>query len=78
MEPLVYDGSISHRRSVKTRCDLNYGEATMQIDLAMNIKYLQMQMGHSSVSTSFDIYDHLMKTETPEAASKLVDSYFGK
>ena len=49
----------------------------MQIDPAVNIKYLQMQMGHSSVNTSFDIYDHLMKTETPEAGTELRAAILG-
>ena len=42
----------------------------MQIDPAVNIKYLQMQMSYSSVKMSLDIYGHLMKTETTEAASE--------
>jgi plasmid stabilization system protein ParE len=35
-------------------------------------------MGHAKVSTTLDIYTHLMQDENPDAARKLGRAVFGK
>ncbi|SHH97394.1 tyrosine-type recombinase/integrase [Desulfofustis glycolicus] len=56
--------------------DLRHTYASMQIDLGQNIKYIQAQMGHSSIRVTLDIYGHLLKTENPVAAATLGSAIF--
>jgi len=57
--------------------DLRHTYASIQIELGENPKYIQHQMGHSSIKITFDTYGHLMKTVNREAANRLGDTIFG-
>ncbi len=39
-------------------------------------KYIQDQLGHASITTTFDIYGHLMPQARREASAKLAKSLF--
>lgn len=58
--------------------DLRHTYASIQIDLGANSKYLQKQMGHSSIKITMDIYGHLMKDVNKEAASRLGEAIFSE
>lgn len=58
--------------------DLRHTYASIQIDLGANSKYLQKQMGHSSIKITLDIYGHLMKDVNKEAASRLGKAILGE
>ena len=57
--------------------DLRHTYCAILLDQGENIKYIQRQMGHSSVTVSSDIYVHLMSDVKHEAASKLGSRVFG-
>ncbi len=57
--------------------DLRHTYASIQIDLGENPKYIQHQMGHSSIKITLDTYGHLMKDVNEEAASRLGNAIFG-
>ena len=56
--------------------DLRHTYASIQIDLEANPKYIQSQMGHSSIRITLDTYGHLMKEVNQEAAVKLGKAIF--
>jgi integrase len=56
--------------------DLRHTYASLLIDQEENPKYIQTQMGHSSINVTFDIYGHLMKDSNQEAASRLGNKIF--
>jgi len=56
--------------------DLRHTYASIQIDLGANPKYIQSQMGHSSIRITLDTYGHLMKEVNQEAAVKLGKAIF--
>jgi integrase len=56
--------------------DLRHTYASLLIDLGENIKYIQKQMGHSSIKTTMDTYGHLMKDVNREAANRLGNAIF--
>ncbi len=56
--------------------DLRHTYASIQIDLGANPKYIQSQMGHSSIRITLDTYGHLMKDVNQEAAIKLGKAIF--
>jgi integrase len=58
--------------------DLRHTYASLLIDQGEQPKYIQTQMGHSSINITFDIYGHLMRGANEEAARKLGDTIFGK
>jgi len=58
--------------------DLRHTYASLLIDQGENPKYIQKQMGHSSINVTFDIYGHLMKDANEEAARKLGNTIFGE
>ncbi|MGO9021403.1 MAG: tyrosine-type recombinase/integrase [Syntrophobacteraceae bacterium] len=51
--------------------DLRHTYASLLIDQNENPKYIQVQMGHSSIKVTMDIYGHLMNDVNREAACKL-------
>ena len=57
--------------------DLRHTYASIQIDLGANPKYIQHQMGHSSIKITYDTYGHLMKDVNKEAVNKLGSAIFG-
>ena len=58
--------------------DLRHTYASIQIDLGANPKYLQKQMGRSSIKITLDIYGHLIKDVNKGAASRLGEAIFGE
>lgn len=71
-EPALKEASIDRIRFH----DLRHTYASIQIDLNTNIKYLQNQMGHSSIRVTMDTYGHLIKTSNTEAAARLGNAIF--
>lgn len=57
---------------------LRHAYASLLIDQGENPKYIQAQLGHSSINMTMDIYGHLMKTVNQKAASRLGRAIFGK
>jgi len=58
--------------------DLRHTYASIQVDLGEYPKYIQHQMGHSSIKITFDTYGHLMKNVNEEAANRLGEAIFGE
>ncbi|MEA1883996.1 MAG: site-specific integrase [Thermotogota bacterium] len=56
--------------------DLRHTYASLLIEQGENIKYIQSQLGHSSPTTTLNVYAHLMKPENQEAAVKLEKAIF--
>jgi integrase len=52
--------------------------ASMLIENGESSKYLQDQVGHASITTTFDTYGHLMPQAKRAASKKLERSVFGK
>ena len=48
----------------------------MLIAQGENPKYIQDQLGHASITTTFDTYGHLMPQARREASAKLAKSLF--
>lgn len=57
---------------------LRHTYASLQIDNDANLKYLQGQMGHSSINVTLDTYSHLLKSSNQQAAVKLENAVFEK
>jgi integrase len=57
--------------------DLRHTYCALLLDQGENIKYIQRQMGHSSIQVTLDIYGHLMEDVNQEAAAKLGSRIFG-
>jgi integrase len=57
--------------------DLRHTFAALVWDQTKDLKYLQTQLGHSSVQMTLDIYGHLMKKTNQDAATKLGEAVFG-
>ena len=71
--PLVKSAS---KGSIKRFHDLRHFYASMLIAQGENPKYIQDQLGHASITTTFDIYGHLMPQARREASAKLAKSLF--
>lgn len=56
--------------------DLRHTYASLLIEQGENVKYIQVQLGHSSPTVTLDVYAHLMKPVNQEAACKLEDTLF--
>jgi len=57
--------------------DLRHTFASLLIAQGEHPKYIQTQMGHSSISITMDIYGHLMESVNKESATKLGNTIFG-
>ena len=55
---------------------LRHTNASLRIEAGQNIKYIQSQLGHSSIQVTMDIYGHLMKPVNNEEAVKLRATLF--
>jgi len=53
--------------------DLRHTYAAMMISLGENIKFIQTQMGHSTISTTLDRYGHLLP-EASEGVGRRLDA----
>jgi len=58
--------------------DLRHTFASLLIDRGEHPKYIQAQMGHSSISVTMDTYGHLMKPVNQDAAKRLDEAVFGE
>jgi len=56
--------------------DLRHTYAGMMISAGCNLKWLQQQMGHASITTTLDTYGHLLPGTGDEAISRLDDLVF--
>jgi len=75
----IFDPALKKAKIPKIRFhDLRHCYASLLIDQGESPKYIQMQMGHSSINVTFDIYGHLMKDSNQEAASRLGNTIFGE
>jgi integrase len=57
--------------------DLRHTYASLLIEQGENIKYIQTQLGHSSLTVTLNVYAHLMKPTNQEAACRLESTIFG-
>jgi len=57
---------------------LRHTYASLLIDQGENLKYVQTQLGHSSIEVTVNIYGHLLKDQNPEAARKLERKIFSQ
>ncbi len=57
--------------------DLRHTYAALQVAAGASPKYLQAQMGHSSIKVTLDLYGHLMPDVEREAARRLGKLVFG-
>lgn len=57
--------------------DLRHTYAALLIDQGEHPKYIQAQMGHSSIKVTLDTYGHLMKDINAEAGKRLDEKIFG-
>ncbi len=57
--------------------DLRHTFASVLINSGENLKYVQMQLGHSSIKTTVDRYGHLMPDAHKNAGSRLDAALFG-
>jgi integrase len=55
---------------------LRHTNVSLRIEAGQNIKYIQNQLGHSSIQVTLDIYGHLMKPVNSEEAEKLRATLF--
>ena len=51
--------------------DLRHTNASLRIAEGQDPKYIQDQMGHASIQTTFDRYGHLLNKRNPDEAKKL-------
>ncbi len=74
----IFDPGLKKAKIPKIRFhDLRHCYASFLIDQGESPKYIQTQMGHSSINVTFDIYGHLMKDTNQEAATRLGNAIFG-
>lgn len=57
--------------------DLRHTFATLLIHQGENVKFIQNQMGHASITTTMNVYGHLMPETHKEAGAKLDQQIFG-
>lgn len=57
--------------------NLRHTYASLLIAQGEHPKYIQSQLGHSSIQVTMDVYGHLMESVNREAASKLGNAVFG-
>jgi integrase len=57
--------------------DLRHTYASLLIDQGENIKYIQKQLGHSSLTVTLNVYAHLMRPVNHEAMDRLENTLFG-
>ncbi|MFO7783393.1 MAG: tyrosine-type recombinase/integrase [Desulfatiglandales bacterium] len=58
--------------------DLRHSYASLLIEQGEHPKYIQSQMGHSSINVTMDVYGHLMNTVNQTAARRLDSAVFEK
>ena len=73
LEPALKDAGL---RRIRFH-DLRHTCASLLIAQGESAKYVQRQMRHASVRTTFDLYGHLFPDANREAARRLDDQLFG-
>ena len=63
---------------IKRFHDLRHFFVSMLIDQGETPKYIQDQVGHASINTTFDTYGHLMPKAKKQAAARLEKALFGR
>lgn len=58
--------------------DLRHTYASLLINQGENLKYVQQQLGHASITTTVDRYGHLMPDAHRNASARLDESVFGE
>ena len=58
--------------------DLRHTYASLLIDQGEHPKYIQAQMGHSSINVTMDVYGHLMNKVNVASANKLAKTVLGE
>lgn len=56
---------------------LRHSYTALLIDQGENLKYVQSQLGHASITTTIDIYGHVMPEVNKEAPKRLEKALFG-
>jgi integrase len=56
--------------------DLRHTYASLLIEQGENVKYIQIQMGHSSPTVTLNVYSHLMKPVNQDAPVRLENAIF--
>lgn len=56
--------------------DLRHTNASLRIEAGQNMKYIQEQLGHSSIQVTLDVYGHLLRSSDQEAAIHLRKTVF--
>lgn len=51
--------------------DLRHTYASLMLDLGMDFKYLQVQMGHADIKTTMNIYAHLIQENRQDRLRKI-------
>ncbi len=57
--------------------DLRYTFGSLKIEQGENIKCVQVQMEHSDIKITLDVYGHLLKDANPAAAARTDRLVFG-
>ena len=57
--------------------DLRHTYASLLINQGENLKYVQKQLGHASITTTVDRYGHLMPDAHKDAGARLDQNVFG-
>jgi integrase len=70
--PAVKEAGLKHLRFH----DLRHTYASLLIDQGENIKYIQMQLGHSSPTITLNVYAHLLNKQNHESAIRLESAIF--
>ena len=56
--------------------DCRHTFGSLKIEQGENLKYVQVQMGHSDIKVTLDIYGHLLKDANPAAAARTDELIF--
>jgi len=74
----VFADTLTRAKLRKIRIhDLRHTFASLLINQGENLKYVQAQLGHSSITTTVDRYGHLMPDAHRGASERLDDTLFG-
>ncbi len=72
---MIKRGFLPALREAKIRTvrfhDLRHTNVSLRIEQGQNLVYISRQIGHASVSTTLNIYSHLLREVHPEQAEKL-------
>ncbi len=72
---MVHRGFLPALREAKIRMvrfhDLRHTNVSLRIEQGQNLVYVSKQIAHSNVSTTLNVYSHLLKEVHAEQAQKL-------